>query len=386
MTEQMGSNPQNPYLPAIIEEIKSSHIYPRFLQLLKDYCIESIYDCHAHISSGREDTIGESPSELTPQFSFTIDDVNHLYGQLFETEGIAFNSVVFDTPLPVYDLAKKNSILLSGLKAMSLDEPERVVPFAVVTPGMNVEQIQSWVDSGAKGFKMTPRMASTSVKRGVISDISLPEMLNPEALIIANANGMPLVVHLPQLVVSPRMKQTLKDELVEIALQYPDIKIILAHLGQAQTPAKMDDMLNLIERNDLYESVWMDISAVTIPSVIAMALESKVKLLFGTDIDFALVERGRYIMFKVQNGQRVLAQDDDNGSVITALVSQNFGQKLKPFALGAGVILDAPLLLFQFEGIVDAVEKLKQKGMRKPDIKLALEQLFFKNAESLLLS
>ncbi len=380
----MGSKSQNPYLSSIIDEIKSSHIYLRFLQLLKDYDIKTIYDSHAHISSGKEDTVGEAPPQLMPQFSFTIQDVNYLYRQLFEMQGIGFNSVIFDTPLPAYDLAKKNSLLLSRLQSMPPDESGKVVPFAVVTPGMEARQIREWVDSGAKGFKMTPRMASSSVKRGVISDISLSEMLNPEALIIANANSLPLVVHLPQLVVSTRIKQSLKDELVEIAVTYPNIKIILAHLGQAQTLAKMDDMLNLIARNGLYESVWMDISAVTIPSVIAMALESKVKVLFGTDIDFALVERGRYVMFKITNGERILASDEDNGNVITALVSQNFGQKLKPFALEAGIMMDAPLLLFQFEGILDAVEKLQRKGMEYSEIGPILENLLLRNAEQLL--
>ena len=377
----MNNKPVNPYLPTIIKEIKSSPVYLRFLQTLKDYDIKTIYDSHAHISSGKKDVIAGAPPDLIPQNPFSVADVNYLYEELFRKEGIDFFSLVFDTPLPAYDLAKKNDQLLSVCESMSPDASQRVIPFAVVTPGMDSRRIQAWVDGGVKGFKMTPRMASSSVSRGVISDISLFEMLNPEALAIANDEGLPMVIHLPQLVVSPRMKQTLKDELVEIAIKYPNVKIILAHLGQAQTPAKMEDLLDLIEHNDLYESIWMDISAVTIPSVIAMALESKVKLLFGTDIDFALVERGRYIMFKVQNGQRVLAQEDDSGSVITALVSQNFGEQLKSFALEEGIVMDAPLLLFQFEGVLDAVERLQQKGMSKTEIKSILENLFYGNAQ-----
>ncbi len=379
----MGNELKNPYLPIIIDEIKTSHIYQRFLQTLKEYDIRAICDCHAHISSGKEDTIGEAPPELMPQYSFAVEDVNRFYRELFEDEGISFTSVIFDTPLPAYDLVKKNTLLLSERETMAADDSEKVVPFAVVTPGMDGRQIQGWVDRGAKGFKMTPRMASPNVRRGVISDISLFEMLNPEALIIANADRLPLVVHLPQLVVSPRMKQSLKDELVQIAIKYPNLKIILAHLGQAQTPSKMEDLLDLVERNDLYESIWMDISAVTIPSVISMALESKVKLLFGTDIDFALVERGRYVMFKIVNGERVLVEDDDNGNVITALVSQNFGAQLKTFILESGIILDGPLLLFQFEGILDAIERLGNKGKTQEEIRVLLERLFFKNVEEL---
>ncbi len=379
----MGNELKNPYLSAVIEEIKASHIYLRFLQTIRDYKIKTICDSHAHISSGKKDVIADAPPDLIPQNPFSVADVTYLYDELFRKEGIEFFSLIFDTPLPAYDLASKNDQLLSACASMPADASQRVVPFAVVTPGMNSRQIQEWVDCGAKGFKMTPRMASSSVKRGVISDISLFEMLNPEALTIANDNSLPLVVHLPQLVVSPRMKQSLKDELVEIAIKYPNVRIILAHLGQAQTPAKMEDLLNLIERNDLYESIWMDISAVTVPSVIAMALESKVRLLFGTDIDFALVERGRYVMFKMVDGHRVLADEDDNGSVITALVSQNFGQKLKSFVLEAGIFLDAPLLIFQFEGILEAVERLRARGMNESFIKETLENLFFRNAELL---
>lgn len=379
----MENKSENPYIPIIIDEIKSSSIYLRFLQVLREYGIKAIYDCHAHISSGRKDTTFDDTSGLMPRVPFAIDDVNYLYDELFRREGISFTSVVFDTPLPAYDLVKKNEQLLQLLQSMDEHEMRKTVPFAVVTPDMDYRQIQRWVESGARGFKMTPRTASPHVKRGVISDITLTDMLNPEALWIANQHGLPLVVHLPQLVVSPRMKPSLKDELLQIAAKYPNLKIILAHLGQAQTPAKMEDLLALIDLNDLSEIIWMDISAVTVPSVLAMAFESNAKLLFGTDIDFALVERGRYIMFRVADGKRVLVDDEYNGNVITALVSQNFGEKLKSFALESGIILDAPLLLFQFEGILDAVAKLESNGRDQVFIKTVLENLFYRNAETL---
>ncbi|MBM3133441.1 MAG: hypothetical protein FJZ95_10505, partial [Chloroflexi bacterium] len=314
----MGILPQNPYLPEIIAEIRASQTYRRFIDLLRTFGIPRIYDCHAHISSGREDTVGDAPPELMPQHPFTIGDVNTLYEGLFRGEGIESTTVVFDTPLPAYNLPKKNEQLLSDIRAM--EPPKGVIPFAVVTPEMSVSQIEGWVRGGAKGFKMTPRTSSPFVKRGVISDVSLAEMLNTEALRIANAHRLPLVVHLPQLVVAPRIKPSLKGELVQTALKYPDLKIILAHLGQAQTPAKIEDLLGWMEKNDLWEHVWMDISAVTVPSVMATAMASKARLVFGTDIDFALTERGRYISFKIANGQRTLAGDNDNGNIITALV------------------------------------------------------------------
>lgn len=373
--------PRNPYLPEVIAEIQSHPIHHRFVDFLKAHQIARIYDCHAHISSGREDTVGDAPPELMPQHPFTLGDVHLLYELLFRAAGIEIITVVFDTPLPAYDLSRKNDQLLSRWRAGAA---AGTVPFAVITPEMAASQIENWVMAGARGFKMTPRTSSPYVKRGVISDISLSEMLNPEALRIADAFGLPLVVHLPQLVVAPRFKPSLKEELLGIVARYPRLKIVLAHLGQAQTPSKIEDLLEWMGRNDLWEQVWMDISAVTVPSVIAAAMASPAHLVFGTDIDFALFERGRYIMFKIKEGRRVLAGDEENGNVITALVSTNFGSQLREFARGAGIELDAPLLIFQFEGIMAAADRLRKRGKTPAEITSALQALFFRNAERLL--
>ena len=128
-------------------------------------------------------------------------------------------------------MKKKNDQLLAEVSVMPRDESLKIVPFVVVTPDMKGSRIQDWVDRGARGFKMTPRTSSPFIRQGVIADITLDDMLNPEALRIADSHGLPLVVHLPQLVVSPRMKPSLKEELVGIAEKYRNLKIILAHLG-----------------------------------------------------------------------------------------------------------------------------------------------------------
>ena len=379
----MVSISENPYLPIIIDEIKASPIYRKFLNLLREYGIKAIYDTHAHVSSGREEIIGDAPAGLLPKFPFTVSDINHLYDSLFQCMGIEFTTVVFDTPLAAYDMARKNDQLFTKLAKMDSFEAQKLVPFAVVTPEMSGDQIQGYVERGAKGFKMTPRTASPYVKRGAISDITLTEMLNPQALQIANSQGLPLVVHLPQLVVSPRMKPALREELGQIAMKYPNLKIILAHLGQSQTPDKISELVDWIQENGLQNNIWMDISAVTVPSVLETAFCSNIKLLFGTDIDFSLTERGHYIMFRYQDGQRVLADEKDKGSVITALVSTSFGDQLKGFATEQGIDLDAPLFLFQLDGILNATDRLKKRGQNRAGIERILQNLFFKNAETL---
>ncbi|MBW1814970.1 MAG: hypothetical protein JRJ39_15270 [Deltaproteobacteria bacterium] len=155
-------------------------------------------------------------------------------------------------------------------------------------------------------------------------------------------------------------------------------------LGQAQTPYKIKDILVWIDAHNLYDHVWMDISAVTVSSVLARALDGNAKLLYGTDIDFALTEQGRYVMYRMINGKRVLADDDNSDKVITALVSTHFGNQLKEFIQSQKIDLNYPMLVAQWEGILDAVDTLKRSGTPDARIKLILEDLFFRNAEVLL--
>ncbi|MBW2180885.1 MAG: amidohydrolase family protein, partial [Deltaproteobacteria bacterium] len=380
----MNHTPQNPHLNSIINTIVEHPIDDRFLQLLRQYGISKIYDCHSHVSSGRNDIIKGASLELVPEFPFSVRDINSFYDKLFVNHGIDIFSIVFDTPLPVYDMGRKNRELLEDPDVIGTNTGQRIFPFAVITPDMNDAQIQMYLKMGARGFKITPRTPSSQKNKKTVNEISLFEMIHPSALSMADAHGLPILIHLPQRVVSPRIRQSIKDELLQIAQKFPGIKIILAHLGQAQTPYKIKDILVWIDAHNLYDHVWMDISAVTVSSVLARALDGNAKLLYGTDIDFALTEQGRYVMYRMINGKRVLADDDNSDKVITALVSTHFGNQLKEFIQSQKIDLNYPMLVAQWEGILDAVDTLKRSGTPDARIKLILEDLFFRNAEVLL--
>jgi len=379
----MNYTPENPYLNSIVQTIAGHSVFDRFLNLLNQYSISKVYDCHSHVSSGPNDMIEGVQSTLRPEYPFSVRDIQYFYHQLFYSKGINTVSIVFDTPLPVYDMDRKNKELLDNPVAAQTDTKQRVIPFAVITPDMTDDQIQHYLDMGAKGFKITPRTPSSQVKKKTINEISLFEMIHPHALVTADALSLPILVHLPQRVVTPRIRQSIKDELWQLVQKFPGTKIILAHLGQAQTLYKIKDMLSWVEANGLKDHVWMDISAVTVSSVLETALAGNVKLLYGTDIDFALTEQGRYVTYKMSNGDRVLADTDTSDKAITALVSTHFGKQLKGFVQSQGIDLSYPMLVAQWEGILDAVDMLKQSGTKDEQIKLMLEDLFFRNAEEL---
>ncbi|MBW1848062.1 MAG: hypothetical protein JRJ27_13170, partial [Deltaproteobacteria bacterium] len=157
----MNHTPQNPHLNSIINTIVEHPIYDRFLQLLRQYGISKIYDCHSHVSSGRNDIIKGASLELVPEYPFSVRDTQYLYDQLFESRGIETVSIVFDTPLPVYDMDQRNKELFEDQDVISTNTRQRIFPFAVITPDMNDAQIQMYLKMGARGFKITPRTPSS---------------------------------------------------------------------------------------------------------------------------------------------------------------------------------------------------------------------------------
>ncbi len=384
---KLKGNLSNPSLQAIIEEIETHPVYLEFLTFLKQYGINLICDFHAHVSSGREETIpNASPDDLAelPENPFSLLDINRFYNSLFRKEGIGVCSVVFDTPLHAYDLSKKNKELLTRLSLLEPEEAKRLIPFAIITPEMEEREIGEYVEQGAKGFKITPRTTRSYLRRRRISEVNLNEMLNPKALKIAHSLGLPLLVHLPLLMSATEINPGLKEELGRIITTYPNLKLVLAHLGLAQSPFKFAELLRWIEENGFEEIIWLDISTITIPSVLEMAFSSKVKLLFGTDMDFSLTERGRYVMVKRSGEEKILADEETQESVKTVLVSNSFGKEFRELVLRRGIEINAPLFIFQLEGIMKAVERLREKGKAEEELKEILTSLFYRQAQSIL--
>jgi predicted TIM-barrel fold metal-dependent hydrolase len=349
------------YPTNFINEIKSAAIYHRFLNFLDRYRLNQIIDCHAHISSGRSDFIPDASLEdikELPQNAFSVNDLNDFYHQLFQVEGIEVKLVVFDTPLHGYDLSRKNQELLKNPRKSNF------FPFAIITPEMSREEIEQYVVLGAKGFKVSPRTTSSYWAAGKksLSNVALSDMLNQAMLKVANRFRLPIVIHLPQSVRSPRLSPQIKDGLSQAISVYPEVRFVLAHLGLSQAPNKLIDTLNWLER--IEDKVYLDISAVTVPQAIKMALESSAKLCFGTDLDFCLAERARYFLI-----------DDDTAT----LVSNSFGGEYRQkFADGE---FSQPLFLYQLEAIMEAVEIhfSEQNWLRGK-----LHQLFYQNAAELL--
>ncbi len=366
---------RSPALKGLLQEIEDSRIYQQFLHSLQAYGIGQICDFHAHISSGRGDFLPTaSPGEVAelPSHPFSLEDVYEFYEALFRSRGLEALAVVFDTPLPAYDIRKKNLNLLENLRQLQPVKAAKLMPFAIVTPQMQAAELEEYLKLGARGFKTTPRVSRTYHERRKIPDVSLAEMLSPASLKLAESHRIPFLIHLPQLMGSAELDPSLKEGLERVLLTYPDLRLVLAHLGLCQTPSKLADLLGWMEEKNFGRRIWLDVSAITLPEAFELVLLSPAQLLFGTDMDFCLTERGRYILIKHEATQRAV------------LVSQSLGKRFKGLAQEQGLELNAPLFLFQLEGLMEALARLRRKGMDKEELKQRLKALFYQNAEQIL--
>lgn len=368
-------------LTAIAQEIRDSPIYWDFVRLLKEHGVSTIYDFHAHVSSGKSSYLaGASQADIDelPAHPTSPADIDAFYSSLFESDDIAVKVVIFDTALHAYDMASKNHNLLAQL---ATTRSSRFTPFAVITPAMKRHDIESYVEGGAKGFKVSPRTATAyyASRRRRVSNVDLDDILTPDLLGVANEVSLPILIHLPQSVSSTTISKALKQKLGLVTARYPDVRLILAHLGLCQTPSKMEYMLAWIRINRLESRVYLDVSAVTIASALELALASDARLLFGTDLDFSLVERARYVVTREVGGETFLADEAERGDTKTVLVGTNYGLRYRALVSQAGISTALPLFLFQLEAMTKAARRLGDAGRGE-----RLRALFSTNAEAIL--
>ena len=337
----------------LAREVKSSPEFEKFRKLISETGVPGLFDFHLHICGGKGGARGDaSPEDLSelPEEPFALEDADDFYAELFEGR-IEIHISVFDTPLLGYDIRARNRKLLEDLRR-GRQFKASFWPFAIVTPDMRRGEVEELVELGAKGFKITPRIAPSYRIRRRIKDVSLREMLSEDLCSAASEHALPVLIHPPLQVAEPEVPERLKEDLLGILERFPKLRVILAHLGCSHTVPKLHDWADWIQSRGLSDRVFFDASTITYPETLKEALSLPLRILFGTDIDFCLVERGLYLAFE-QN----LALSSPLRRASVHLVSSKFGGKYRE-ALPEPP--RKPLLLFQLEAICEAYKLLKQ--------------------------
>lgn len=244
-----------------------------FEKELKDFLPDNIIDCHTHIWRNYFDKKGEANG------------------------GALWIDKVAD------ELSAED--LLHTLKVWYPDK--KVMPLVFGGVKHNLEQCNEYVlDMSRKyGFptlfrseySMSPDYLEENVKKGKflglkpyitncppyipVNEIRIFDFLTPEHLEVANKNGWIIMLHIPR---SKRLRDEVNvAQLMEIEKKYPNVRLIVAHIGRAYSKQDIGDAFSVLKNT---RNMMFDFTANLCDDAIKACIEAVgcKRLMFGSDL------------------------------------------------------------------------------------------------------
>ena len=243
-----------------------THVYPSFANLEKD------------VSNGYW------PSKVATDW--TIEDANQTYLDLFPNQKVI--PVIFGNPGTNLEVGN-DYVSKAGAY---YDYPTCFLTDYYMTPEYLEEQV---VKGGFKGLKPYFYACRKEVDP---REAGIYDYLPHEHLKVADKLGLTCVLHISK---EERLKnkQNIHD-LMEIEEKYPNVKLIVAHVGRAYAVEDIGDAFETLKHS---KKMMFDFCANTLPEATEKCIEAvgTERLLFGTDMPIAkmrmsrVVENGYYI-------------------------------------------------------------------------------------------
>lgn len=269
---------------------KSDYDVKVYEEELRDFLPENIVDAHAHPCRKEDDTYDRVnnprywPDRVAGEWK--IDDVKQTYLDLFPDKKVV--PVIFGMPSGI--IPKQNAYIEKISKQTGY--PALYLTHYDMTPEFLEEGV---IKGGFYGLK--PYL--NNCKAGVNgADAEIFDFLPEKHLKVADKYGWKVVLHISK---PDRLKNpTNINQLMEIEQKYPNVKLIVAHIGRAYAPEDIGDAFETLKRT---ENMMFEFSANTLPLATEKAIEAVgvKRVLFGTDMAVAKMkmyrvsENGYYI-------------------------------------------------------------------------------------------
>ena len=258
---------------------------------LADFMPDRFFDTHEHISP--ESMVGQMDEErkrsaLTTYIGMEWEELLQLYADMYPGKDPRY-VVGFGFVIHELDVRKANSYVLHKAK----NDP-RLLPMLLATPrdpnalhigyeeaqklGVKVYGIKPYFDFADKPGHFTAR------------DVELEDFVTTDMLEFCNRHSMVLILHTCDIGMG---SPALREKIQNILDTYPNLKLILAHMGRFYVKEEFFDFLNsgFLEKNK-DKPFWFDVSSVTEEEVFmrALAREDMIpRLLFAADHPFGLI-------------------------------------------------------------------------------------------------
>ncbi len=247
---------------------------------IQKYLPDKIIDGHVHMNLPEHVTAIQPKTvkqdwALECGFIMPYEDAVGYFSALFPDKTVEM--VAFPWPLPDADI-KANNAYLEGLKSQG-----KITALMTVRPEWPAAYCEEILTCGGfSGFKPYPYMAS-SIKG---AEVSIFEFLPHAQLQVLEKHKKAVVLHLPR-------RGRLADdanvrEIKEIVERYPNVKVVLAHLGRCFNYKYFEE--GIAKLGDTRHAVYYDTSAVLNPTVYRAAFDAlgTERILFGTDAPILL--------------------------------------------------------------------------------------------------
>ena len=286
---------------------------------LKNFLPDRIIDCHTHI--WRNDFIPKGDANGGALWidrvadELSSEDLLHTLRTFFpnqETTPLVFGGVK-------HDLDQCNDYVQKGAEQFGFPTLYRC------DYSMAPDELEEKVKQG--GFLGLKPYITNCPPYIPIPEIRIFDYLPKEQLEIANKNGWIVMLHIPR---SKRLKDEVNlAQLMEIEEKYPNIKLVVAHIGRAYS---IEDIGNAFELLKNTKNMLFDFTANLCDDAIRACIEAvgTKRLMFGSDLPIAnmrmyritengiyynIVPRGMY--GDVSDDPHMREVDDPNITVMT---------------------------------------------------------------------
>lgn len=255
---------------------------------LFDFLPETIVDSHTHVYKKENKTKKDGPVYWPARVAedCTIEDLQKTYLDLFPGKKLV--PVMFGNP--------ESNLALDNAYVSDASRKTGYPGLLLTHHDMTEEFLEEAVVSG--GFQgLKPYL--NNCRAGVVgANARIFDFLPHHHLKVADKNGWKVVLHMSR---PDRLKD--KDnirDLMEIEEKYPNLKLIVAHIGRAYAPEDLGDAFDTLRHT---KNMKFDFCANTLPVAIEKCIEAvgTKRVLFGTDMPIAkmrmyrISEDGYYI-------------------------------------------------------------------------------------------
>ena len=255
---------------------------------IDEFLPKNFIDCHTHVYTVNSKKVENGPVYWPSRVAEdnSIEDITKTYKDLFPNQKVV--PVIFGNPGGILDIANA----YCSEKSKEYGYPALFLPHYNDSAEFIEEQV---IKGGFQGLKPYQCNSKDGVNK---SDASIFDFLNPEHLKVADKYGWKVILHIsrPDRLKDPRNVK----ELMEIEQKYPNVKLIVAHIGRAYSK---EDLGNAFDTLKNTKNMMFDFCANTLPEATETCINAvgTKRILFGSDLPIAkmrmyrIVENGYYI-------------------------------------------------------------------------------------------